>query len=93
MQYFVRELNDGRALLIAEDGYPLSRCDSVDDAVATCIIHCRVAPLWIEWRRDFTANKNRAGVQGVDRDQIQQALARHCKPKVFADATRLSACA
>lgn len=52
MQYYVRELNDSRAVLIAEDGYPLSTFASVSDAVATCIVECRVAPLWVEWHRD-----------------------------------------
>lgn len=52
MQYFVRELADDRAVLIAEDGHPLSTFASVDDAVATCIVECRVAPLWIEWHGD-----------------------------------------
>lgn len=51
MQYYIRELCDGRALLIAEDGYPLSTFNTVDDAVAQCITHCRVAPIWIEWFR------------------------------------------
>ena len=75
MQYYVRELFDQRAVLIAEDGYPLSTFDSVDDAVATCIIDCRVAPLWIEWHRDTS-------VQSIDGDCIRQALARHCNPRL-----------
>ena len=85
MQYYVRELNDRRALLIAEDGYPLSLCACVDDAVATSIIHCRVAPLWIEWHEEHS-------VQGVDGDDVRQALAWHCKPKAFPVSTQLAAC-
>lgn len=70
MHYYVRELRDKQAVLIAEDGYPLSTFVDVNEAVATCIVHCRTAPLWIEWHRD-------AAVQGVDSDCVSTALARH----------------
>lgn len=70
MHYFVRELVDKRAVLIAEDGYPLSVFANVNEAVATCIVDCLTAPLWIEWHRD-------ASVQSVDSDCISAALAQH----------------
>ncbi len=72
MQYFVRENIDKRAMLIAEDGHALSVFDSVDEAVATCIVECRVAPLWIEW-------SEAAAVECIDNDCVQQALSRHCR--------------
>ena len=72
MQYYVREQQDKTALLIAEDGHPLSTFDCVDEAVATCIIECLVAPMWIEWHLE-------AKVEGIDRDRVYQALARHCQ--------------
>lgn len=70
MHYFVRELVDKRAVLIAEDGYPLSVFPNVNEAVATCIVDCLTAPLWIEWHRDAT-------VQSVDCDRVSAALAQH----------------
>lgn len=90
MQYYVRELCDQRAVLIAEDGYPLSTFDTVDDAVATCIIDCRVAPLWIEWHRDASIHGSKYGsvVQGIDGDCIKQALARHCNTRPAVEFTR-----
>lgn len=65
MQYYVRELFDKRALLIAEDGYPLAGFDNVTDAVSGCIVHCRVAPIWIEW---FSETGDRdSGAVSLDR--------------------------
>ena len=72
MHYYVKEQPNNQAILIAEDGYPLSTFDSVDDAVAVCIIECRVAPLWIEW-------SSAPAVKVVDGDCVQQALSNHCK--------------
>lgn len=70
MQYYVRELDDRRAVLIAEDGYPLSTFDNVDEAVATCITDCRVAPLWIEWYADTS-------VQTRSNERFPQTLCRY----------------
>lgn len=70
MHYYVRELSDKRAVLIAEDGYPLSTFANVNEAVATCIVDCRTAPLWIEWHRDTP-------VQGIDSNCVTAALAQH----------------
>lgn len=83
MQYYVRELHDKQAILIAEDGHLLSTFDCVDDAVAICIVHCRVAPLWIEWYRE-------ASVQGVDNDCIQQTLAQYFKTRSYNTAVQLA---
>ena len=84
MQYFVRELADSRAVLVAEDGYPLSTFANVEAAVATCIIDCRIAPLWIEWYADTS-------VQGIDNDCVQQALAQHFKIRGLKSAQRAAA--
>lgn len=83
MQYYVRELADKRALLIAEDGYALSTFNTVDEAVAVCIIDCRVAPLWIEWHR--------ATVQSIDSDCVQQALSQHFKIRDLRGPQRVAA--
>ncbi len=48
MQYAIREWSNGRASLIAEDGYFLSTFDSCQDAIQACINECRVEPLFVE---------------------------------------------
>lgn len=84
MQYYVRELADNRAVLIAEDGYPLSIFSNVDEAVAVCIIDCLIAPLWIEWHRDAT-------VEGIDKDCVQKALSHHFKFRKAQPQQRVAA--
>ncbi len=85
MQYYIRQLPDERALLIAEDGYPLSRFDSVDDAVATCIVECRVVPLWIEWY-------DNGAIQSIDGDCVHYALNRHFRGRVSRGSLREAVC-
>ncbi len=48
MQYAIREWGDGRASLVAEDGYLLSTFESTDDAILACVKDCRTVPLFIE---------------------------------------------
>jgi hypothetical protein len=48
MNYYVKELTDKRAILVAEDGYTLGEFPTVMAAFATCCEECNVRPLYIE---------------------------------------------
>ena len=48
MDYYVKELADKRAVLIAEDGYSLGEFSSVNLAVLPCREECHVVPSYIE---------------------------------------------
>lgn len=48
MNYFVKELADKSAILVAIDGYELAAFPSVEVAINTCREECLVRPLWIE---------------------------------------------
>lgn len=85
MHYFVRELVDKRAVLIAEDGYPLSVFANVNEAVATCIVDCLTAPLWIEWHRE-------SRVQSAGREEAPASLAQHFRLRRPATAAAVQYC-
>ena len=55
MQYSIKEWDDGRAALIAEDGYVLETFNSTDEAIFACIKDCRTAPLFIETHHSYLA--------------------------------------
>ena len=59
MDYYVKELADNRALLIAEDGYALGEFPSVNLAVITCREQCQVIPLYIERHYSYLGNDPR----------------------------------
>ena len=48
MNYYVRELTNKRAVLVAEDGYELGEFPSALVAVSACWEHCHAGPLYIE---------------------------------------------
>jgi len=48
MNYYVRELTDKCAVLVAEDGYELDYFPSVQVAVCACKEGCHATPLYIE---------------------------------------------
>ncbi|WP_101758667.1 hypothetical protein [Oceanicoccus sp. KOV_DT_Chl] len=47
MQYSIREWDNGKASLVAEDGHVLSTFDNTDDAIFACVKDCRTVPLFI----------------------------------------------
>lgn len=56
MEYYVKELRDHRAILIAEDGYELGEFPSVQVAVSTCCEECGMSPLYIERHYSYLEN-------------------------------------
>lgn len=48
MNYYVRELANKCAILVAEDGYELGEYPSVRVAVSACLEECYANPLYIE---------------------------------------------
>lgn len=48
MNYYVKELADKKAILVAEDGYELEVFPSVKVAIDACCRECLVRPLWVE---------------------------------------------
>lgn len=48
MNYYVKELTNRRAILVAEDGYELGNYPSVSVAISACWKECDARPLYIE---------------------------------------------
>lgn len=48
MNYYVREMTDKSAVLVAEDGYELGSFPSVKIAVSVCVEECQSSPLYVE---------------------------------------------
>ena len=48
MNYYVKELTNKCAILVAEDGYELGEFPSVRVAVYACLEDCNTRPLYIE---------------------------------------------
>lgn len=48
MNYYVKELTNRRAILVAEDGYELGNYPSVSVAISACWKECHARPLYIE---------------------------------------------
>lgn len=48
MNYFVKELANKRAVLVAEDGYVLGEFPTISVAVSICREGCHTNPLYIE---------------------------------------------
>ncbi len=48
MKYYVKELTNKRAILVAEDGYEIGEFPSVRVAVSACQEDCNARPLYIE---------------------------------------------
>jgi hypothetical protein len=48
MQYSVKQWANGKASLIAEDGYTLSTFFSCEDAIQACIKECRIEPIIVD---------------------------------------------
>ena len=55
MNYFVKELADHRAILVAEDGCVLAEFASVENAVINCAEQCGVCPMFIEHHYNYLA--------------------------------------
>lgn len=48
MKYYIKEWSNSTASLFAEDGYPLVRYETVDEAIRACQTQCMVEPDYIE---------------------------------------------
>ena len=48
MDYYVKELSNKHAVLMAADGHQLAEFTTVDEAVCACHVDCRVSPLYVE---------------------------------------------
>ena len=48
MNYYVKELTNKRAILVAEDGYELGEYPSVSVAISAWREECHASPLYIE---------------------------------------------
>jgi len=53
MNYFIRELSDKRAILVAEDGYELGEFPTVSVAISVCKKDCHTIPMYIERHRGY----------------------------------------
>ena len=56
MNYYVKELADKSAILVAEDGFELEVFPSVRVAIAACCKECLVWPLWVEHYYSYLEN-------------------------------------
>ena len=48
MDYYVKELANRKAVLVAVDGYELGEFPNVDAAVTACEVGCMVRPLYVQ---------------------------------------------
>lgn len=48
MNYYVKEMSDKSAILMASDGYELAVFPTTDAAVTACVEGCLVQPLYVE---------------------------------------------
>jgi hypothetical protein len=53
MDYYVKELANRKAVLVAVDGYELGEFPTVDAAVTACEVGCMVRPLYVQQHRCY----------------------------------------
>ena len=55
MQYIIKEWPDHSASLIAEDGYELTKLNSLEEALRACVTGCQSLPVRIERHVNYLA--------------------------------------